>query len=322
MKSFIRKLFYRSAVFQWLVGVGSTASGRTRAAGMAHLLSYREDDAIGPLQRDEAIALFGIVRTLRPKVVVEFGFFHGHSAFNFLQAMTPDAQLYSYDIDAESQRRALTEFAFDQRFHFLAKSQTDFAAEDIGNRKIDFVFFDAAHELDLNQATFRKILPHLAAEAMVAVHDTGLWHRRHFGTIHREFVEEMPGEWESADLYAHQPGEREFIDWIQATEPGFGALHFHTSETLRHGFTLLQRQRRLSDRGGQARETGRRGELAVEPECGNDAHGVAGEIEHIVETKPVAEGSLRGLDGQREKDGQRQHSPRTDEAGDGQRRCK
>ena len=30
---------------------------------MSHLLSYREDDTVGPLQRDEAIALFGIIRT-------------------------------------------------------------------------------------------------------------------------------------------------------------------------------------------------------------------------------------------------------------------
>ena len=30
---------------------------------MSHLLTYREDDAVGPLQRDEAIALFGVIRT-------------------------------------------------------------------------------------------------------------------------------------------------------------------------------------------------------------------------------------------------------------------
>ncbi|RYE37348.1 MAG: class I SAM-dependent methyltransferase, partial [Hyphomicrobiales bacterium] len=255
MKSSVRKLFYRSPIFQWLVGVGSALAGRTRPVGMAHLMSYRENDAIGPLQRDEAIALFGIVRTLQPKVVVEFGFFHGHSAFNFLQAMTPDAELFSYDIDAESQRRAQDELGFDARLHFFAKSQTDFAADDIGGKPIDFVFFDAAHELDLNQLTFQKILPHLAADAMIAVHDTGLWHRAHFGELHREFVEEMPGKWESADCYAHQPGEREFIDWIRTIEPAFGALHFHSTATLRHGFSLLQRQRWLADRGSEPGET-------------------------------------------------------------------
>ena len=246
LKSLIRQLFYRSSVFRSGVGLISNLLGRTGGLGISHLSSYRENDAIGPLQRDEAIALFGIIRTLRPLVVVEFGFFHGHSAFNFLQALTADAKLYSFDIDADSIKRAKTEFNFDRRFTFIGKSQTDFDPEDIGNREIDFAFFDAAHELELNVETFKRIVPHLAAEAMVAVHDTGLWHRSHFEPIHETFTREHPGVWQDDVLYAHQPGERKFIDWIVAEHPGFSAIHFHSGRTLRHGFTLVQRQRPLS----------------------------------------------------------------------------
>ena len=50
---------------------------------------------------------------------MEFGFFHGHSAFNFLQALPPDARLFSYDIDPDSARRAETEFHFDPRLTFI-----------------------------------------------------------------------------------------------------------------------------------------------------------------------------------------------------------
>ena len=246
LKSLVRQLFYRSSLFQAVVGFFSTLLGRTQGMGMSHLLSYRENDAIGPLQRDEAIALFGIIRTLRPKVVVEFGFFHGHSAFNFLQAMPADAGLYSYDIDADSIRRAKTEFNFDRRFTFIGKSQTEFEPEDIGNQEIDFAFFDAAHELNLNIETFNRIVPYLAAEAIVAIHDTGLWHRDHFAPIHETFTREHPGEWQGKDLYAHQPGERAFIDWIVGQHPGFSAIHFHSTRTLRHGFSLLQRKRPLT----------------------------------------------------------------------------
>jgi Methyltransferase domain len=246
LKSLVRRGFYRSPLVQGVVGFGSNLLGRSKSSGMTHFSAYREDDAIGPLQRDEAVALFGIIRTLRPRVVVEFGFFHGHSAFNFLKALEPDARLFSYDVDAESERRARSEFTFDRRFTFLAKSQTAFDPADIGGREIDFVFFDAAHELDLNQETFRRLLPHLSAEAMVAVHDTGVWNRAHFCTIHETFAREMPGEWLDAETYAHQPGERAFIDWITATHPDFVALHFHSTRTLRHGFTLLQRRRVLS----------------------------------------------------------------------------
>lgn len=245
-KSLVRRLFYRSPFFRGIVGFSSVATGRTKGLGTGHLSSYRENDAIGPLQRDEAVALFGIIRTLRPKVVVEFGFFHGHSAFNFLRALPAESLLFSYDIDAESRVRAEQEFDFDSRFTFLAKSQTDFAPEDIGHRKIDFVFFDAAHELDLNIATFRRIAPELAPEAMIAVHDTGLWSRKHFAEIHETFTREHQGEWVSEELYAHQPGEREFIDWIVENHPEFGAIHFHSTETLRHGFSVLQKTRKLA----------------------------------------------------------------------------
>jgi len=246
LKSLIRQLFYRSGAFQNVVGFFSVLSGRTRGMGISHLTSYRENDAIGPLQRDEAIALFGIIRSLRPKVVVEFGFFHGHSAFNFLQALPADSQLFSYDIDPESIRRAKSEFGFDPRFTFIGKSQTEFDATDIRRQTIDFAFFDAAHELDLNQETFRRIVPHLATEGMLAVHDTGLWPREHFQSIHHEFEREMPGEWVTENLYAHQPGERRFIDWILSEYPEFSAIHFHSTGTLRHGFSLLQRKRVLS----------------------------------------------------------------------------
>jgi hypothetical protein len=246
LKSLVRQIFYRSTSFQNVVGAASVLLGRTRGIGMSHLLSYRENDAIGPLQRDEAVALFGIIRTLRPRVVVEFGFFHGHSAFNFLKALPDDGKLYSYDIDEESIARAKREFNFDRRFTFIGKSQTDFDPRDIGNQEIDFAFFDAAHELDLNIATFVRIVSHLAPEAMVAIHDTGLWHRSHFAPIHEQFTREMPGEWRDEDLYAHQPGERAFIDWIVTEHPEFSAIHFHSVRTLRHGFSLLQRKRRLS----------------------------------------------------------------------------
>lgn len=246
LKSLIRIVFYRSAMFRGVVGWLSVLTGRTGSLGMAHLLSYREDDAIGPLQRDEAIALFGIVRTLMPATVVEFGFFHGHSAFNFLRAMPPDSRLFSYDICADSAKRAAAEFGFDPRFTFFGKSQTEFDPNDIGGRKIDFVFFDAAHELDLNTRTFGLILNHLAPEAMIAVHDTGIWHRRDLTASHRSFMKEVPGAWLDDDHYAHQPGERAFIDWIVTKHPEFAAIHFHSTNTLRHGFSLLQRRRLLN----------------------------------------------------------------------------
>ena len=37
-----------------------------------------------------------------------------------------------------------------------------------------------------------------------------------------------------------------FVNWILDTYPAFQAVHFHSMQTLRHGLSLLQQNRRLS----------------------------------------------------------------------------
>lgn len=233
-------MFYRSQLCRVVVGSVSVLARRTDKVGISHLLSYVEKDAIGPVQRDEAIALFGLVRTTRPSTVVEFGFFHGHSAFNFLCALQPDARLYSYDTDDDSAVRARRELSFDPRLVFIQKSQSDFDPNDIGHRRIDFAFFDASHDVDINVKTFRRILPCLAPEAIVAIHDTGLWEKSRFSASHWRFAQTANGCWITDKLYAHQPHEREFVNWIVSSFPQFGAIHLHSDNTLRHGLSLIQ----------------------------------------------------------------------------------
>lgn len=241
LKRTIRYLFYRSEGFRTLVGWISVIAGRTQPLKLAHLLAYDDEGAIGPLQQDEAVALFGIVRCLRPITLVEFGFFHGHSAFNFLMAMQEDALLVSYDVDDESALRARVEFAGLRGFQFHHKSQDAFDPSDVGGRPLDFVFFDAAHHLDLNQRTFEKILQHLSPGAMVAIHDTGIWNPAFLQDVHRSFIQEMPTRTTAGGNIIHQPGEREFVEWILAEHPEFQAIHLHSDQTLRHGLTLLQK---------------------------------------------------------------------------------
>jgi len=161
--------------------------------------------------------------------------------------MDSDALLFSYDVSEESATRARRELGFDSRFKFLHKSQTDFDESDIDSRSIDLAFFDAAHDLDLNQKTFLKVLPQLSPSAMVVVHDTGLWSKPFFSQAHHAFAEAAPAGWITNDLYAHQPDEREFVDWIRSSYEGFSSVHLHSANTLRHGMTLLQCQGRVLD---------------------------------------------------------------------------
>jgi hypothetical protein len=209
-----------------------------RGIHIAHLGFYREGSAFGPIQCEEALLLAGVVRVLRPHTIVEFGFSQGHSALNFLEAMTADARLYSYDISQNSQNIAKRAFAADPRF-------TEFDAMDIEHRPIDLCFFDGGHVLDLNQKTWRCIAPWLAPSALVVVHDTGTWHRANFNPIVSGHVAQKPSDWLDANLFQPHREEREFVNWICMQPDGWSAVHLHTTATLRHGLSLLQRTRPL-----------------------------------------------------------------------------
>jgi len=60
IKALIRTLFFRWASIRFCAGAVAIFNRRSRTFGLSHLWSYEESKAIGPLQREEALALFGI----------------------------------------------------------------------------------------------------------------------------------------------------------------------------------------------------------------------------------------------------------------------
>jgi predicted O-methyltransferase YrrM len=236
----LRLMFFR---YRWVQRLLSLF-GRGRLL-VSHLKTYREEDAIGPLQRDEALFLNGLIRVLRPRVVVEFGFSTGHSAYNFLQAMDGFGKLYSYDIAELSAAVAKQGFSGYPNFRFYQKSQTEFVWDDVGRQPVEFVFIDASHNLELNQKTFAALLPALSPGAILAVHDTGTWVKEHFSAKNRMFVAAGGGRWVNDQELEHTREERAFVNWIGAQHPEFQIIHCHSLNCLRHGLTLLQKKRVL-----------------------------------------------------------------------------
>lgn len=232
-----RRLFHRSRTLREVAAFVRTTLLGGDAPDLAHLAFYQEV-SVGPVQRDEALILHALVRSIRPRTIVELGFARGDSAFNFLRALGPEGRLYSFDIEAACADIARQRFGSDPRFVLRIRSQERLTAEDIDGRVVDFVFLDASHELGLNQATFRRLLPLMAHDAIVAIHDTG--------TIGRAVM--PPGSWALGVSegwvkggYEHQPSEREFANWLLEQHAEFSQLHLHTTSTIRHGLTLLQR---------------------------------------------------------------------------------
>jgi hypothetical protein len=226
--AYLRGLATRALVFLLFPVFGKGDSLR-------HLRSF-SDYALGPIQRDEALLLYALVKTVDPKTIVEFGFFRGHSANNFLRAISSDARLFSYDISEASRKLAMK--INDKRFKFIFKSQTEFEPSDVDNRLIDLVFFDAAHDFQLNVATFEKLMGSLSERALMVVHDTGAW----YGDL--KGLKTPQGHFTNGSAssgYIHQPGERAFVNYLKENTKDFDQIHLHSTSTFRHGLTVLQR---------------------------------------------------------------------------------
>ena len=234
----------------WAPRARSVLTGRffrRDALDTTHLHAFAEGgERIGPVQRDEALVLYALVRAVRPKTVVEFGFDQGRSAFNFLRALDADARLYAFDPRDDPAQLAKALFGHDERLRFRSKSQAEFEPADVDDRPVDFVLLDASHDLALNQETLRRVLPLLASGGIVAIHDTGTMHRSAMTPQYLEEAETYGGrQWLDADVFEHQPGERATVNWLRDEHPELAQIHLHTHRVVRWGLTLLQRSERL-----------------------------------------------------------------------------
>lgn len=230
-----RRAFFRSSAVRKVVSAARWPAQRGDAPDISHLTLFSEV-ADGPIQREEALFLYSLLRVVRPRTAVEIGFLHGRSALNFLCALDADAHLYSFDIAPGDEAREL--FAHDSRFTYRMRSQDQLTREDIDGREADFVFLDASHELDLNRKTFSRLLPLMVPDAILAVHDTGTIPRR-FVRANHYFNESTVG-W-IGDEREVVPDERAFVNWLLDEHPEFSQVHLHARRTVRCGITVLQR---------------------------------------------------------------------------------
>jgi predicted O-methyltransferase YrrM len=234
--------FYRSPRVRQALTMAYHRRIRERRYDLSHLSVFAEQEAAGPVQRDEALFLYALTRLIRPRTIVEIGFLFGRSAFNFLQAMDPGAHLYSFDVSDEAAAVAAEHFENLPHFTFHKLSQTEIEPDHVGGGPVDLAFLDAAHELALNQEAFLRLSRLLSANGIIAVHDTGTWRRDVMLDVHRAHAQvHGAGGWLSEGEYQHQADERRFVNWV--LERGdFDVVHLHTTVVLRHGLTLLQRR--------------------------------------------------------------------------------
>ena len=203
---------------------------------------YTNSMALGPLQKDEAMFLFSYLKCTKPKTVLELGFNLGHSALAILNAIDSDCIFKTVDINPKSEKIFKSKFSKKFRnaeFILDDMSMVDFEKK-FGQNTIDFIFFDAVHDLEVNIRTFHNLKHLISKNCIIMIHDTGVWHRNFMHKSHFEVLAIIKHKWLDDNIVAHQIDERKFANFLMK-EHGFQSFNIHSSNVLRHGITILNR---------------------------------------------------------------------------------
>ena len=203
----------------------------------------REQAVLGPIQDDEALLLYAMIRTTQVRRVAEIGGYQGFSAQNFMAALRnkgPNATLYTFDVNAVPQQRAV---GSGPRHIPVVKDARDVNASDLHHAPLDLLFLDC-HDFSATTALLARLLGQtmLAHDAYVALHDTGLHPIPVF-----EGSRPIVG---NERLWIHQAAERKIADWLIHNDfrGHWQRISFHDDWAAtaplryRHGLTLMQRR--------------------------------------------------------------------------------
>ncbi len=202
---------------------------------LSHLTQSEKQDVMGPIQDDEALFLYSIIRGMRIKRVLEIGGLNGYSARNFVRAGVD----VCYTVDLVP----VPQVSDDGRHRVLVKNALHLTPEDLDNKPLDLVFFDCHDmvQMDLLKMLVRQQL--ITDETVIALHDTNLHYKNYTGS-HCPYNSTL-------DAWIHQPVERKMVNILK--DIGYDVFSIrtrrdqHDDETFpyRHGLTVCQKFKML-----------------------------------------------------------------------------
>ena len=199
---------------------------------LSHLTQNENQEVLGPIQDDEALFLYALIRVMKLRNIVEIGGLGGYSALNFCKAVGNDGKVISIDIN-KTPVMAVNHFS-------IQKDVMMVEVEDIGLKKIDLLFFDC-HNYEAQMAFYNKMKKHniVSEETIIALHDTGTHYRKVVGW-----------SYETPQGYVHVKAERKMVN--KFVEMGYSAFCGHASvecqkqaNFFRHGITVLSKFKKL-----------------------------------------------------------------------------
>jgi len=199
---------------------------------LSHLTQPSSQDLLGPIQDDEALVLFSIIRTSRLKRIVEIGGLSGYSAKNFLEA-TDGGTVITIDINQVPNMGV--------GHKTVIKSAADVTKEEIGER-VDMVFFDC-HHFEASLSFFNNMVEGgiIDDDTILVLHDTNL----HYNKI-------TPDSFHNGEGWVHQVAERDLTNHF--FDLGYQVLSLGTkphshNETFpyRHGLTICKKFKKYNN---------------------------------------------------------------------------
>src|SRR5579872_3041055 len=135
-----------------------------------HLTQPNEQNIPGPIQDDEALFLFALIKVTRIKRILELGAGAGYSAKNFCEAIGNDGTVYSVDWGVDNHCPQMAD-----NHVVIVKNVAELNAEDLDNEPIDLVFFDC-HAYEAELCVFQKFLRKgiITVKTILVFHDTNL----------------------------------------------------------------------------------------------------------------------------------------------------
>jgi predicted O-methyltransferase YrrM len=202
------------------------------AYDLSHLTQQQSQDVLGPIQDDEALFLFALIRVTRIKRVLEIGGLGGYSAKNFCAAVGSRGVVYTVDLEA------VPKMAVNHRT--IQKDARLLTRTDLDQEPLGLVFFDC-HDYSAQLDLYHRLQSEgiITDRTLLALHDTN--------THPTKLV---PWAYPMPDGWVHQPVERRLVNDFK--QMGYDLLVLGTDAKLhdqelpyRHGLAIASRFKAL-----------------------------------------------------------------------------
>ena len=192
---------------------------------LSHLTQSDPQVVVGPVQDDEALFMYSVIRGKRLRTVLEIGGLEGYSATNFLRAVGAAGTVFTVDFNPVSSQAP--------NHVVVTKDARDLTPADLRGQVLDFVFFDC-HDYEVQMAVYERLREQgcLTDDTVIALHDTN--------THVARFVD---WAYETPDGWVHQAAERRMVNTFRSM--GYDVFLLHTRPEahspafpFRHGLAL------------------------------------------------------------------------------------